>query len=147
MQEGNWSLTVELVSIGYLDTDESDNNRTISLVVTGTGPSSIVQGDDDSLLLILLMLLIAATVPVIMIAWASIRLRKKGMVIAHKKLASARNFIETASEFGGDITMANIKLASSEAALNRDDYKESEKLSREARDEAMLSVAERGPGT
>jgi len=80
-------------------------------------------------------------IPLIYFAWAIRNARGKRRVIARKRIDAARQLLDMAQEFGGDISQANIALVKAEVALERGDLKESERLAREAKDMAMMAVA------
>ena len=128
--------------MNFQDNNLSNNFKSIELSIAQAEVSANNSSGDDYFMVIGLLILVTM-IPLIAFMLVSRNVRKKQLVMAQKRIISAKSFVEMANEFGGDITQSKIMLVNAEMALERGNAKESETWSRKARDEAMNSVADR----
>ena len=139
--QGTWNATAQAESILFRDSNPDNNGASVQMNISD---DMISQNNGDlELLYILLILILAASIPLVLFALVLKKGKKRRLEFARKKIISARNFVEMAEQFGGDITQPNIMLVNAELALKRGDVKGSEDWSRKARDNAMQAVAEK----
>ena len=142
-EAGEWNITAQIVSVSFQDNNLSNNLRFIELNVAEFGQQSSNNSFGDDYAMIIALLILVTMIPLIAFMLASRNARKKQLVMARKRIISARSFVEMANEFGGNTTQSKIMLVNAEMALKRGKPKESETWSRKARDEAMNSVADK----
>ncbi len=143
-QEGEWNITAQIVSVSFQDNNLSNNIKSTELSVAESGQQSANNSFGDDYAMVIVLLILVTMIPLIAFMLVSRNARKKQLIMAQKRIVSARSLVEMANEFGGDTTQSKIMLVNAELALKRGNAKESETWSRKARDEAMNSVAERG---
>lgn len=141
-QKGEWNISAQIVSVSFQDNNLSNNFKSIELNVAEAEVSANNSFGDDYAMVIGLLILVTM-IPLIAFMLVSRNARKKQLIMAQKRIISARSFVEMANEFGGNTTQSKILLVNAEMALKRGNAKESETWSRKARDEAMNSVAEK----
>ena len=141
-EEGEWIISAKIVSVNFQDNNLSNNEKIIELSIAEAEISANNSVADDYGMIIGLLVLVAM-IPLIAFMLASRSARKKQLMMAQKRIISAKSFIEMANEFGGETTQSKIMLVNAEMALKRGNAKESETWSRKARDQAMNSVADK----
>lgn len=135
---GTWMLAARASPGTVRDTNVSNQSVMAWVNVTGRAGSA---GNG----LIIVLLVTVWTVPAALAIHILRKARRRRRESAARALNAARAFLETAREFGGDITEASILLARAEAALASGALPECEKLVSRARESAMNSVGERAP--
>ncbi|MFO7618832.1 MAG: M14 family zinc carboxypeptidase [Thermoplasmata archaeon] len=139
-QAGNWLVAASVSGPSAFDPDPAGHEATVWLNVTGTAKSSFFA--DYGIIIALLAVIWGVFAVLVLQILRKSRRRRRGA--AARSIAAATDFLATAKEFGGDITVAEITLARAEDALSRNALTECEGLVSRARESAMAAVGERG---
>lgn len=144
-EPGVWIGIANAVAVGVHDTDNTNQNATIWLNVSSTSESqeeynNTFLGDWGAILGVLVLF---SMIPPIIFLMLMRDIRKKKRANIARRIKTTKYFIETAKDFGGDVAYPELLLIKAENALDKGNAAEAEKLALEAREAAMLSVAEK----
>ncbi|MDO9536722.1 MAG: M14 family zinc carboxypeptidase [Thermoplasmata archaeon] len=137
---GVWSITATISQSLVFDTNLSNQASILQLEVSQINGNNIGFLENYGFIIILLTIIWSISMILILHTVRKARRGRKAGIV--RSIHAASDFITTAAEFGGDMTMARITLARAEAALARRAFPEAEKLVSKARETAMNTVGE-----